>query len=86
VHVDASDQSVRLTIDDEGPGIPVEQREALLEPFVRLETSRNRRTGGAGLGLAVVRSLVEAHGGAINIGDAPTGGARFTVNLPLFHA
>lgn len=86
VLVDASDQSVRLTVDDEGPGIPAEQREALLEPFVRLETSRNRRTGGAGLGLAVVRSLVEAHGGVINIGDAPTGGARFTVSLPLFHA
>ncbi|MFC4310474.1 sensor histidine kinase [Steroidobacter flavus] len=86
VQVDASDQSVRLTVDDEGPGIPVEQREALLEPFVRLEASRNRRTGGAGLGLAVVRSLVEAHGGAIDIGDAPTGGARFTVSLPLFHA
>jgi signal transduction histidine kinase len=86
VQVDASDQSVRLTVDDEGPGIPADQREALLEPFVRLETSRNRRTGGAGLGLAVVRSLVEAHGGVINIGDAPTGGARFTVSLPLFHA
>jgi len=86
VLVDASDQSVRLTVDDEGPGIPAEQREALLEPFVRLEASRNRRTGGAGLGLAVVRSLVEAHGGVINIGDAPTGGARFTVSLPLFHA
>ena len=53
---------------------------------MRLETSRNRRTGGAGLGLAVVRSLVEAHGGVINIGDAPTGGARFIVSLPLFHA
>jgi signal transduction histidine kinase len=86
VQVDASDQSVRLTVDDEGPGIPLEQREALLEPFVRLETSRNRRTGGAGLGLSVVRSLVEAHGGVINIGEAPTGGARFTVSLPLFHA
>jgi signal transduction histidine kinase len=86
VQVDASDRAVRLTIDDEGPGIPPEQREALLEPFVRLETSRNRRTGGAGLGLAVVRSLVEAHGGVVDIGDAPTGGARFTVSLPLFQA
>jgi signal transduction histidine kinase len=86
VLVDTSEQTVQLTVDDEGPGIPAEQREALLEPFVRLETSRNRRTGGAGLGLAVVRSLVEAHGGVINIGDAPTGGARFTVSLPLFHA
>lgn len=86
VQVDTSDQSVRLTVDDEGSGIRAEQREALLEPFVRLETSRNRCTGGAGLGLAVVRSLVEAHGGSINIDDAPTGGARFTVSLPLFRA
>lgn len=86
VQVDASDRSVRLIVDDEGPGIPPEQREALLEPFARLETSRSRRTGGAGLGLAVVRSLVEAHGGAIDIGDAPTGGARFTVSLPIFRA
>lgn len=77
---------MRLTVDDEGPGIPPEQREALLEALVRLETSRNRRTGGAGLGLAVVRSLVEAHGGIINIDDAPGGGARFTVSLPMFHA
>lgn len=86
VQVDATDKSVRLTVDDEGPGIPPEQRDAMLEPFVRLEMSRNRRTGGAGLGLAVVRSLVEAHGGVVNISDAPTGGARFTVSLPLFHA
>jgi len=75
-----------LTIDDNGPGIPPDQRELLLEPFVRLETSRNRRTGGAGLGLAVVRSLVEAHGGAVAITDAPTGGARVMVRLPLFRA
>lgn len=86
VHVAASESTVQLIVDDEGPGIPPEQREALLEPFARLETSRNRRTGGAGLGLAVVRSLVEAHGGVINIGDAPTGGARFMVSLPLFRA
>lgn len=86
VHLGASETSVQLTVDDEGPGISPEQREAMLEPFVRLETSRNRRTGGAGLGLAVVRSLVEAHGGEVNVGDAPTGGARFTVSLPLFHA
>ena len=78
--------SAVLTIDDNGPGIPPDQRELLLEPFVRLETSRSRRTGGAGLGLAVVRSLVEAHGGTIAIADAPTGGARVMVTLPVFRA
>lgn len=86
VQVGTNENCVQLTVDDEGPGIPPEQREAMLEPFVRLETSRNRRTGGAGLGLAVVRSLVEAHGGVVTIGDAPTGGARFQVSLPIFHA
>lgn len=79
-------QGVLLIVDDEGPGVPLGQRDILLEPFVRLENSRNRRTGGAGLGLAVVRNLVEACGGTITIGDAPSGGARFSVRLPVFAA
>lgn len=78
--------SMTLLVDDQGPGIPPDQREQILEPFVRLEDSRNRRTGGAGLGLAVARSLVEAHEGTISIGDAPGGGARVAVRLPLFVA
>jgi signal transduction histidine kinase len=86
VGVIRTDAHVVLTVDDDGPGIPVDQRELLLEPFVRLDPSRNRRTGGAGLGLAVVRSLVEAHGGSVEIGDAPTGGARLMVRWPLFVA
>jgi hypothetical protein len=84
--VDTDVEFVTLTVDDEGPGIPLEQRESILEPFVRLENSRNRRTGGAGLGLAVARSLVEAHHGTISISDAPGGGARVTVRLELFVA
>jgi hypothetical protein len=84
--VDTDVEFVTLTVDDEGPGIPLEQRESILEPFVRLENSRNRRTGGAGLGLAVARSLVEAHRGTISISDAPGGGARVTVRLELFVA
>jgi signal transduction histidine kinase len=75
-----------LTVDDEGAGIPPELREVLLEPFVRIETSRSRNTGGAGLGLAIVRNLIEAHEGTVTIGDAPKGGARITVELPLFVA
>lgn len=84
--VDANNEFVTLLVDDEGPGIPAHQREHILEPFVRLEDSRNRRTGGAGLGLAVARSLVEAHEGMISIDDAPGGGARLRVRLPLFVA
>jgi signal transduction histidine kinase len=78
------DPAIVLTIDDEGPGIPSGQRQAMLEPFNRLETSRNRATGGAGLGLAVTRSLVEAHGGTIEIAEARGGGTRVRIGLPVF--
>ncbi len=75
-----------ITVDDAGPGIPADRRQLLLEPFTRNESSRARRTGGAGLGLAVVRSLMEAHGGTVAIEDAPDGGARLLLRLPLFRA
>jgi len=86
LRVETQGPLVSLTIDDQGPGIPPGEREAVLEPFVRLEYSRNRRTGGAGLGLAVVRSLVEAHRGTLQISDCPGGGARLTVRLPVYRA
>ena len=79
-------QSVVVSVDDEGEGIPAEARQAMFEPFNRLETSRNRVTGGAGLGLAVVRALVEAHGGAVDIASAPGRGARVNIMLPTFNA
>lgn len=71
--------------DDEGSGMPAEQRAIMLEPFSRLEASRNRGTGGAGLGLAIVRTLAEAHGGEIQICDGPKGGRRTILSLPIFH-
>lgn len=77
-------RQVEFSVEDDGPGIPPELREAMLEPFVRAEGSRSRETGGAGLGLAIVRNLVEAHGGTIAIGTAKGGGAKVTVKLPLF--
>lgn len=85
-HVKASlsGASILVSIDDEGPGIPPDQRQMIMEPFYRLEKSRNRATGGAGLGLAVARNLVEAHGGTIEIGAAPSGGTRVNVALPIF--
>lgn len=85
VSVEAQPQWVRLVVEDDGPGIPEDQRRLILEPFVRLEPSRARRTGGAGLGLAIVRSLAEAHGGTVDIGEAQRGGARLEVTLPRFH-
>ncbi|HEY6921853.1 MAG TPA: ATP-binding protein [Steroidobacteraceae bacterium] len=84
--VDSNTGSVTLLVDDQGPGIRPEDRDKVLEPFVRLEGSRSRRTGGAGLGLAVARNLVEAQDGSISISNAPGGGARVVVQLPLFSA
>lgn len=86
VHVKLQRRSVVVSVDDDGPGIPAESRQAMLEPFNRLETSRNRVTGGAGLGLAVVRALAEAHGGTIEIASAPGRGARVNLVLPTFDA
>lgn len=74
---------VLVTIDDDGKGIPEDQRAAVFEPFFRLEGSRNRETGGSGLGLAIVKQIIEAHDGTVGIADAPSGGARMVVRLPL---
>ena len=79
-------QHAILTVEDQGPGVKLEEREALFEPFHRLETSRSRATGGAGLGLAVVRTLVEGHGGSATLGEASGGGLLVQVRLPLFSA
>lgn len=77
-----ADGEVRLRVDDDGPGIPTDQRERVLERFVRLDEARARTRGGAGLGLAIVRGVVEAHGGRVQVAAADDGGARFDVLLP----
>ena len=74
--------AVEVTIDDAGPGIPEQRLKDVFRPFVRLEESRNRDSGGAGLGLAIARSVVLAHGGAITLANRKEGGLRVTVRLP----
>ncbi len=69
----------RVEVIDRGPGIPVESREAVFQPFFRLDDSRSVATGGSGLGLAIVAQLCDAHGWRIAIDDPPGGGARVTV-------
>ena len=83
VTLDEHDDRVLLVVDDNGPGIPEEERTRVFERFVRLDESRARDDGGgAGLGLAIVRKVVESSGGTVVVGDAPGGGARMTVSLP----
>ncbi len=71
-----------IEIDDDGPGVPAAELERVFEPFFRGEPSRNRETGGIGLGLAVVRSLARAHGGDVSLSNRPEGGLRAKVTLP----
>jgi len=79
----AEDGCAVIEIDDDGPGIPLEEMERVFEPFYRREPSRSRETGGAGLGLAVVRSIARAHGGDVTLGNRPGGGLTARVSLPL---
>jgi len=83
VKLSTSARFAELVVDDNGEGIPIHERETVFEPFYRLENSRNRASGGTGLGLALTRQIVEAHGGRITAGEAPGGGARLRVLLPL---
>ena len=71
-----------LTVTDDGPGVAPEDRDRIFDRFVRLDEARARDQGGAGLGLAITREIVAAHGGAVHLDDAPGGGARFVVRLP----
>ena len=81
---DASEMpaQVLFTVQDSGPGVPVDLREMIFEPFRQVETGKRRHSGGSGLGLAIVKDLVTLHGGTIRVDEAQGGGARFTVRLP----
>ncbi len=72
-----------ITLADKGPGLPEDQLEAVFEPFVRLEASRNRDTGGVGLGLAIARTIIQAHGGTIQLQNRTGGGLNAIVRLPV---
>jgi signal transduction histidine kinase len=71
-----------IEIEDDGPGIPPGELERMFEPFHRGEPSRNRETGGVGLGLPIARNILRAHGGDVVLANRPNGGAKATVTLP----
>ncbi|MGE4324359.1 MAG: sensor histidine kinase, partial [Sphingobium sp.] len=82
--VTATSNGIEIRIADEGPGIPDDQMASVLEPFYRVEGSRNRDTGGVGLGLAIARSVAENHGGELRLerADPAKGGLAATIALP----
>jgi signal transduction histidine kinase len=75
--------TVELDVEDDGPGIPAEDLDRVFEPFQRLEGSRNRETGGSGLGLPIARNILRAHGGDVVLTNRQEGGARATMLLPI---
>jgi signal transduction histidine kinase len=77
-----SESEVLMAVRDTGIGIDPADAARIFEPFVRLDDARSRETGGAGLGLAIARSIALAHGGAITLESAPKAGRLFTVHLP----
>lgn len=82
VHLADEGEAVTVRIEDDGPGIPEAELEAVFEPFHRLDASRNRGTGGTGLGLAIARQAVHGHGGGIRLANRPEGGLMVAVRLP----
>lgn len=74
---------VEIEIEDHGPGLPEADIERMFQPFQRLEASRNRATGGSGLGLPIARNIFRAHGGDVTLANRPSGGLRASISLPV---
>ena len=83
VALESTDRHLELIIDDDGPGIPEDKREDVFKAFYRLEESRNKETGGVGLGLAITKDVIVSHGGKIELLDSPLGGLRVLISIPL---
>ncbi|HGD3421959.1 TPA: two-component system sensor histidine kinase RstB [Enterobacter hormaechei] len=85
IGLDLQGSQAILCVEDDGPGIEPDEREKVFEPFVRLDPSRDRATGGCGLGLAIVRSIAQAMGGSVRCEASELGGARFVFSWPIYH-
>ncbi|WP_155018845.1 two-component system sensor histidine kinase RstB [Enterobacter hormaechei] len=85
IGLDLQGSQAILCVEDDGPGIVPAEREKVFEPFVRLDPSRDRATGGCGLGLAIVRSIAQAMGGSVRCEASELGGAQFVFSWPIYH-
>ena len=83
VALESNERKMEITVDDDGPGIPEDKREDVFKAFYRLEESRNKETGGVGLGLAITKDVITSHGGKIELQDSPLGGLRVLISIPL---
>jgi two-component system phosphate regulon sensor histidine kinase PhoR len=83
IAAEVSGPELCIRVQDNGPGIPPEDQPRIFERFYRVGKDRARASGGTGLGLAIVKHIAQAHGGSVQVGDAPGGGAAFEVRLPL---
>jgi len=83
VSAEVTDGEIRVHVDDDGIGIPIEERDRVFSAFTRLDRSRDRSTGGYGLGLAIARLVLEQHNGRASAAESPLGGARLTLSWPL---
>ena len=83
VALESNNNKLEITVDDDGPGIPLEKREEVFKAFYRLDESRNKETGGVGLGLSIARDIITSHGGKIELLDSKLGGLRVLISIPL---
>jgi len=85
IRLELNGSDASLSVEDDGPGIAAEERHRVFEPFVRLDPSRDRATGGCGLGLAIVHSISQAMGGHVSCEASDLGGAKFCFSWPVYH-
>ncbi len=83
VGLESNNNKLEITVDDDGPGIPKEKREDVFKAFYRIDESRNKETGGVGLGLSIARDIISSHGGKIELQDSELGGLRVLISIPL---
>lgn len=83
VALESNNKKLEITVDDDGPGIPEDKREDVFKAFYRIDESRNKETGGVGLGLSIARDIITSHGGKIELTDSELGGLRVLISIPL---